>query len=318
MIKQRCVGAVQLMVVDLDALRTMIAVADRGQFQEAAAELSITQQAVSKRVAALETELGARLFTRTPRGVRLTVDGQAFLPHARAVLAAAARAVESVKPGRRALRVDVLGRRMAPASVLRAFHTAHSRIALDVVTLGNEAAALEAVVTGSVDATFRTGRTRLPPGLASTCAVNETLDLLTGPAHELAGATSLRLEDLAGQRIWLPGFVAGAEWSAYYEELAAAFGLRVDTSGPNFGIEHVLDVIGGSPDLCTFMGSDTVVDWAARRDLRRVPLRHPTPVYPHLLIWRTDNRHPGLRALREHLGHARKAGPGEYWLPSWA
>lgn len=296
----------------------MIAVADCGQFQEAAVELSVTQQAVSKRVAALETELGARLFTRTPRGVRLTVDGQAFLPHARAVLAAAARAAESVKPGRRALRVDVLGRRMGPASLLKAFHAAHARIELDVVTLGNEAAALEALVTGAVDATFRTGRTRLPPGLASTRALYESLDLLTGPAHELAGASFLRLADLAGLRIWLPGFVAGAEWTAYYEELAAAFGLHVDSSGPNFGIEHVLDEIGGSPELCTFMGSDTIVDWTARRDLRRVPLRHPTPVYPHMLIWRTDNRHPGLRALREHLGHTRKAGVDELWTPSWA
>lgn len=318
MIKQLCAGAVQLMVVDLDGLRTMITVADCGQFQEAAAELSVTQQAVSKRVAALETELGVRLFTRTPKGVRLTVDGQAFLPHARAVLAAAARAVESVRPGRRALRVDVLGRRMAPASLLRAFHTAHARIDLDVVTLGNEAAAIEAVVTGAVDATFRTGRTRLPPGLSCTRALNERLDLLTGPAHELAGATALRPEALAGQRIWLPGFAAGAEWTAYYEELAAAFGLHVDTSGPNFGIEHVLDVIGDSAELCTFMGSDTIVDWTARRGLRRVPLRRPTPAYPHSLIWRTDNRHPGLRALREHLGRTRNVGASELWLPSWA
>lgn len=229
----------------------------RGQFQKAAAELSVTQQAVSKRVAALETELGVCLFTRTPKGARLTVDGQAFLPHARAVLAAAARAVKSVRPGRRALRVDVLGRRMAPANLLKAFHAAHARIELDVVTLGNEAAAIEAVVTGSVDATFRAGRTRLSPGLASTRALNETLDLLTGPAHELAGATSMRLEGLAGQRIWLPGFVTGAEWTVYYEELAAALGMRI------------------------------------------------------------DNRHPGLRALREHLGHTRKAGVGEFWTPSW-
>jgi DNA-binding transcriptional LysR family regulator len=45
--------------------------------QQAADDLSITQQAVSKRVAALEKDLGVRLFTRTARGARLTVDGQA-------------------------------------------------------------------------------------------------------------------------------------------------------------------------------------------------------------------------------------------------
>ena len=69
--------------MDLEAVRTFVAVSDAGQFSEAAAELSITQQAVSKRIAALEKDLGVWLFTRTARGAELTVDGQAFLPHAR-------------------------------------------------------------------------------------------------------------------------------------------------------------------------------------------------------------------------------------------
>jgi len=69
--------------VDLQAVRTFVAAADSGQFQHAAADLSVTQQAVSKRIAALEKELGVRLFIRTARGAQLTIDGQAFLPHAR-------------------------------------------------------------------------------------------------------------------------------------------------------------------------------------------------------------------------------------------
>jgi len=61
--------------VNLDAVRTFVAVADAGQFQEAAADLSITRQAVSKRIAALEKHLGVRLFTRTARRAQLTIDG---------------------------------------------------------------------------------------------------------------------------------------------------------------------------------------------------------------------------------------------------
>ena len=76
-------------------MRTFVAVTDAGQFSEAAADLSITQQAVSKRVAALENSLGARLFVRVPRGVQLTADGHAFLPHARELLQAAERAAAS-------------------------------------------------------------------------------------------------------------------------------------------------------------------------------------------------------------------------------
>ena len=62
--------------MDLDAVRTFVAVAAEGQFQAAADELGITQQAASKRIGTLERELGVALFARNPRGVRLTVDGQ--------------------------------------------------------------------------------------------------------------------------------------------------------------------------------------------------------------------------------------------------
>jgi DNA-binding transcriptional LysR family regulator len=303
--------------VDLDALRTVVAVADTGQFQEAAAELSVTQQAVSKRVAALEAELGVRLFTRTARGAVLTIDGQAFAPHARAVLAAAERAAESVRPGRRALRVDVVGRRAAPGDLLHGFHLAHPDVELDVVTLLDETTAVEAVRDGTLDATFRPPRSPLPDGVTSTRVLDEPLDLLTGPRHEFAAAPSVTLASLAAQRIWVPGAVDGTEWAVYYADLAAEFGLRVDTTGPNFGLEHLLDMVGDSAALCTFVGRRTRFAWTTRQDLRRVPVLHPTPAYPHSLVWRTDNAHPALDALRVHLGAAPTA-TGAVWLPAWA
>ncbi|MEV4539739.1 LysR family transcriptional regulator [Asanoa sp. NPDC049518] len=116
--------------MDLEAVRTFVAAADAGQFQEAGAALAITQQAVSKRVAALEQDLSVRLFTRSARGVQLTVDGQAFLPHARELLRVADRADASVRPGRRPLRVDVHSRRIAPAVLLQDFHRAHPNVEL--------------------------------------------------------------------------------------------------------------------------------------------------------------------------------------------
>ena len=92
--------------MDGTLVRTFLAVAESGQFQEAAAQLGLTQQAVSKRIATLERDLGVRLFVRTPWGARPTLDGQAFLPHARDLVSAEERAVASVRPGARALRVE--------------------------------------------------------------------------------------------------------------------------------------------------------------------------------------------------------------------
>lgn len=131
--------------MNLDAVRTFVTAADAGRFQDAAAELSVTQQAVSKRVAGLEQDLGVRLFARAARGARLTVDGRAFLPHARALLQAEERAAASVRPGSRALRVDVIGRQLAPAGLLRDFHRAHPHTELDVVTLFDADEAIAAV-----------------------------------------------------------------------------------------------------------------------------------------------------------------------------
>ena len=157
-------------------MRTFVAAADAGQFSDAAADLSITQQAVSKRIAALEKDLGARLFTRTARGAELTIDGQTFLPHARDLLQAAERAAASVRPGHRALRVDVVGRRLAPAALLRDFHQAHPETELDVVTLFDAGAAIAAVRSGAVDASFRAVTVparQLPDGLAAARVLDE-------------------------------------------------------------------------------------------------------------------------------------------------
>ncbi|EPH40227.1 LysR family transcriptional regulator [Streptomyces aurantiacus] len=310
--------------MDLNAVRTFVAAADTGQFQEAAAELEITQQAVSKRVAALEAGLGVRLFTRTPRGTRLTIDGQAFLPHARALLQAAERAAASVRPGSRALRVDVVGRRVATAGLLRDFHRAHPGTALDVVTLYGADAAVAALKDGTIDATFRAvtmpGR-RLPEDIEAVPVFDEPQMLFTGPGHEFAGARSITPAQLAGQRIWMPGNEPGTEWAAYYDELAATFGCTIDVLGPspNFGIETLLDTIADSSTLATFLSEQTPLVWPAGHDLRLIPLRDPTPVYPHCLLWHTDNPHPGLAALREHLLARRPehAGAGT-WRPTWA
>jgi DNA-binding transcriptional LysR family regulator len=307
--------------VDLDAVRTFVAVTEAGQFSEAAADLSLTQQAVSKRVAALEKDLGVRLLTRTPRGVQLTTNGQAFLPHARELLQAEERAAASVRPGRRALRVDVIGRRLAPASLLRDFHHAHRRTELDLVTLFDAGAAIAAVSSGAIDAAFRavTAPRELPDAIEAVRVLDEPVELLTGPAHGLAAARAVTPSQLAGHRIWMPGIVAGTEWAAFYDDLAADFGLTIDVTGPDFGTEPLLDVLARSPGIATFVGEQTRVLWPGHYDLRRIPVRDPVPVYPHSLVWRRDNPHPALTTLRGFLaarapGHAE----GAVWTPPWA
>ncbi|WP_406137363.1 LysR family transcriptional regulator [Streptomyces sp. NBC_01089] len=309
--------------MDLDAVRTFVAVVDTGQFQQAAAALSVTQQAVSRRVATLEKELGVRLLTRTARGARLTVDGQAFLPHARDLLQAEERAAASVRPGRRALRVDVVGRRFGPAGLLRDFHRAHPGAELDIVTHYDADSAIAAVRSGTIDATIRALTLpvrQLPDGIEAVRVLDEPVQLLVGPAHEFADAGTVAPGRLAGRRIWMPDMAPGTEWAVYYSDLAAAFGFTIDSGGPSFGTEPLLDAMAESPALTTFIGERTRFVWPADRGLRRIALHDPVPVYPHSLIWRSDSPHPTLAAFRAHLDLSRAAHhPGTgVWLPDWA
>lgn len=306
--------------MDIEAVRTFVAVADTGRFQEAADDLRVTQQAVSKRIAKLERALGVSVFARTPRGVRLTLDGSSFLPHARAVLRAVERAAASVRPGERALRVDVLNRRIAPAQVLRRFYEAHPGIALEVVTLpgATVTTAVEALLSGEIDATFRAVPGPLPAEIVAERVLDDRLQLLTGPAHPLAGAPVLSPADLAGHRIWIPGLQPGSEWAAFYAEMAAVFGLRIDGAGPNFGSEALMDTVAGSGDLATLVGATDRYVWPAAHDLRRIAVRGPALAYPHSLLSAVGNPHPVLAALRRHLTASRAAIPGDVWTPSWA
>ncbi len=72
--------------IDIDLLRCFVTIADAGGFTRAAERLLRTQSAVSLQLKRLESQIGRRLFDRTPRLLRLTPDGEALLPEARTLI----------------------------------------------------------------------------------------------------------------------------------------------------------------------------------------------------------------------------------------
>lgn len=91
--------------MELQQLRYVCAIADTGNFSRAAERCQVAQPSLSQQVLKLEEDLGAKLFDRLGRSVRLTEAGRAFLPHARSILeqSQAARASVTVNS------VDVRG-----------------------------------------------------------------------------------------------------------------------------------------------------------------------------------------------------------------
>jgi DNA-binding transcriptional LysR family regulator len=92
--------------MDLTLLRAFATVAREGNLTRAAAQLHLTQPAVSLQIKHLQEALGVTLFTRSSHGLTLTRDGQALLPHAERALAAAS----DVERAAATLRQEVRGR----------------------------------------------------------------------------------------------------------------------------------------------------------------------------------------------------------------
>ena len=80
----------------LEWVRVFEAAGRTGNFTAAAREIGLTQAAVSQRIQNLERRLGARLFTREARGVTLTIEGEAWLPHVSQALRSLDRSADAL------------------------------------------------------------------------------------------------------------------------------------------------------------------------------------------------------------------------------
>lgn len=93
--------------LDIEAVQAFVLVADLNSFTRAAEAMDSTQSAVSLKIKRLEDGLGRRLIERTPRLVRLSTDGAAFLEAARNLIVAHQAAIGSFAVEHRRLTVGI-------------------------------------------------------------------------------------------------------------------------------------------------------------------------------------------------------------------
>lgn len=126
--------------MDWDLCKTFVAVADTGSFTAAARRLHTSHPTVSRKIAALEVQLGTRLVARAADGLALTADGRTLREHAEAMAAAALRAETAVAAGGHKARGIVklsIGATLASHWLmprLPDFLRAHGHIQLEIIT----------------------------------------------------------------------------------------------------------------------------------------------------------------------------------------
>ena len=129
-------------LLDLDLLKTLVAIAETGNFSAAAGAVHRTPSAVSMQVKKMEDILGRPIFIRDSRSVELTEDGAFLLEHARRMLAlnrdAVARFVQPDVQGvvRLGAPDDVAERFLV--DMLRRFNESHPQVTVNVAVDGTD------------------------------------------------------------------------------------------------------------------------------------------------------------------------------------
>jgi DNA-binding transcriptional LysR family regulator len=189
--------------MDVPRLEAFLEVARLGSMRAASRTLHLGQPALSARITTLEEELGARVFERTKRGVRLTSAGRALLPHAEQVLrsvAAGRTAVSQVEQGDEGELViaaaSAINASLVPELVAR-FRRYHPGVHLYVHT-GSAERVAELVASGSAQlGLVRETEQGHDPRLRPTPRYAEHLRLTAHPDHPFVAQRPFALARLA-------------------------------------------------------------------------------------------------------------------------
>jgi DNA-binding transcriptional LysR family regulator len=170
--------------IDLESLKIFRTVVDEGGVIRAANKLNRVQSNVTARIRQLEEHLGARLFRREGRSLRLSAEGQTLLVYADRLLRLAEEAVSEMRTGKPkgVFRLGSLestaGSRLPP--ILSRYHALHPDVVVELAT-GTAGALVTRVMNFELEAAF-VSEPFTGPGLEARPVFDEQLVLITSAA----------------------------------------------------------------------------------------------------------------------------------------
>jgi DNA-binding transcriptional LysR family regulator len=189
--------------MNLNHLNIFYAVAEQGSVSKGAERLHISQPAVSKQLAEFERALGAPLFDRLPRGIRLTEAGRLLQNYARRLFAVEAEAERSLRElrglerGRLAIGASTsIGAYLLP-SALTAFYRAYPGIEVHL-EIDNTEKIQKLLEVGALDIGFTEGFIH-SEALEASVFQEDELVFIAAPDYAQRLAEPLTLEQLCAE-----------------------------------------------------------------------------------------------------------------------
>ena len=304
------------MDLDLAQVRAFVATAEELHFGRAATRLFLSQQALSKRIARLEDELGVQLFIRGKHAVELTEAGHRFLPPARQFLADGDRAVAAARNTSRPLRVDVWGHLYAPMRTVGQVIAGAPELSTEVGLSRDLPATVTALLHGEIDAGFGRVHSLASELLSTRLARVEPVDAVLSADHPLARQPEARPADLRDSILWCPASLDRLDFCGTSPGISGsrsrkgaptwASTISSTASAQSHGVSRCYPPISRCPDSAGICS---------------VPICDPTPLYAWSLIWRSQDQHSMLGVLLQRFAETGNRqrwleyDPARNWLP---
>ena len=282
--------------MELRHLRYVLALSERLNFTQAAAQVHVTQSTLSHQIGQLEAELGLKLFDRSDRRVTLTAAGELFLPKAIKAMAEIDSGIALMNTPRKTLRGQLrvgtsptLNIDMVPRC-LALFSRAHPsiRVLVDEATGDGLIADLRA---GQLDIVVAYRPFDLG-GLVFEPLYSEEMVVVVNGQHPFARRKRLRVVELHQRELALPPrkFTTRVQLDEAFEAAGAEPVVSVESSS----ISAMLKLVQQTP-LATIVSRSAVSDHPG---LQVIALEGPTLVRTPGLIWLVDQpRTPAMASF---------------------
>jgi len=298
--------------MELRHLRYFVAVAETLNFTQAAADCGVAQSALSQQIARLERDVGASLFSRSPRRpVQLTDAGAVLLPWARRMLSDAEQAQQDidalagVRRGRLRLGlIQTVAGAVDLAAVLGVYRARYPGIDLSV-SYNTSEALLTAVNDGELDlALVGLGPDRIPANLDHRLLSEDRLVAIVAPGHRLAARSQIDLAELAGDEfVW---FSKGTGLRRAVESACERAGLTPPRNLEIGLINEMIRLAAHGLGVTVVPGSAVATSGAAADGAHVLQLTDRQALHRVAVVYRADRISAAAAAFLEAIDHSHR------------